>query len=104
MSGQMRQGSGSPLGNRRDRVIEPSIATRVSPAVRQAHSTFTEAGGGDGFERIVDRMKDGKENLDIISWAMQNQLPIGPVIDILAALEFAAKVTRTRSVLPTSAA
>ena len=41
----------------------------------------------DLLRQIVERMKDGKENLDILIWAIQNQLPLDPVYEILSALD-----------------
>ncbi|MBX7104711.1 MAG: hypothetical protein K1X57_11560 [Gemmataceae bacterium] len=39
------------------------------------------------LDRIVDRLKAGQENLDIICWARQFHLPIDRVLDILEALD-----------------
>ena len=39
------------------------------------------------LDRILDRLKTGKENLDIILWAMDWCLPIPPVLHILEALD-----------------
>jgi hypothetical protein len=39
------------------------------------------------LDRIVDRLKAGQENLDIICWARQFHLPIDRVLGILEALD-----------------
>ena len=39
------------------------------------------------LDRILDRLKEGKENLDIIVWAQEWGLPIEPVLEILEALD-----------------
>lgn len=39
------------------------------------------------LDRILDRLKDGKENLDIIQWAIEWKIPIEPVLRILNALD-----------------
>lgn len=39
------------------------------------------------LDRILDRIKIGQENLDIISWAIDWHIPIDPVINILEALD-----------------
>lgn len=39
------------------------------------------------LDRILDRLKSGQENLDIILWAMNWGLPITPVLQILEALD-----------------
>jgi len=39
------------------------------------------------LDRILDRLKSGQENLDIIIWAMNWGLPITPVLQILEALD-----------------
>jgi hypothetical protein len=39
------------------------------------------------LDRILDRLKEGQENLDIIRWANEWHIPIGPVIGILEALD-----------------
>ncbi len=39
------------------------------------------------LDRILDRLKSGQENLDIILWAMNWGLPIIPVLQILEALD-----------------
>lgn len=39
------------------------------------------------LDRILDRLKEGQENLDIICWAGQFQLPIDRVLKILEALD-----------------
>ena len=39
------------------------------------------------LDRIVDRLKAGQENLDIINWALCWGIPIDPVIQILEALD-----------------
>ena len=36
---------------------------------------------------ILDRLKAGKENLDVLVWARSNRLPVDQVIDILTALD-----------------
>jgi len=42
---------------------------------------------GELLDRIVDRLKAGQENLDIINWARDFHLDVGAVIDILEALD-----------------
>ncbi len=39
------------------------------------------------LDRILDRLKAGQENLDIILWALDWRIPIGPVLEILEALD-----------------
>ena len=39
------------------------------------------------LDRILDRLKAGQENLDIINWALCWGIPIDPVIQILEALD-----------------
>jgi hypothetical protein len=39
------------------------------------------------LDRILDRLKSGQENLDIIIWAMNWGLPMTPVLQILEALD-----------------
>jgi hypothetical protein len=39
------------------------------------------------LDRILDRLKSGQENLDIIVWALNWGLPITPVLQILEALD-----------------
>ncbi len=39
------------------------------------------------LDRILDRLKAGQENLDIISWAQTWGIPIDPVLQILEALD-----------------
>jgi hypothetical protein len=39
------------------------------------------------LDRILDRLKDGQENLDIIIWANVWHIPVDPVIKILEALD-----------------
>jgi hypothetical protein len=41
----------------------------------------------DLLDRILDRLKAGQENLDIIKWAVYNQLPVDLVIHILESLD-----------------
>ena len=38
-------------------------------------------------DRIVDRLKAGKENLDIIQWAFRWNLPLEKVVRVLEALD-----------------
>jgi hypothetical protein len=39
------------------------------------------------LDRILDRLKSGQENLDIIIWAKNWGLPVTPVLQILEALD-----------------
>jgi hypothetical protein len=39
------------------------------------------------LDRILDRLKSGKENLDVILWAQEWGIPIEPVMRILEALD-----------------
>ena len=39
------------------------------------------------LDTILDQLKAGKENLDVIDWATREQFPIDPVIEILEALD-----------------
>jgi hypothetical protein len=39
------------------------------------------------LDRILDRLKAGQENLDIIVWAIDWGIPLGPVREILEALD-----------------
>jgi hypothetical protein len=38
------------------------------------------------LDRILERMKEGKENLDVIQWAMDWGIPVGRVVNILERL------------------
>jgi hypothetical protein len=38
-------------------------------------------------DRILDRLKAGQENLDVIQWAMEWQIPMDRVLRILEALD-----------------
>src|SRR5438093_1516458 len=39
------------------------------------------------LDRILDRLKEGKENLDVIVWAQEWGIPAEPVHEILVALD-----------------
>ena len=39
------------------------------------------------LDRIVDRLRMGQENLDIIDWAVASDMPCGPVHEILMVLK-----------------
>jgi hypothetical protein len=39
------------------------------------------------LDRILDRLKEGQENLDIIVWAADWHIPLDPVLQILEALD-----------------
>jgi hypothetical protein len=39
------------------------------------------------LDRILDRLKAGQENLDIICWAIDWGIPMQPVLEILEALD-----------------
>jgi len=39
------------------------------------------------LDRILDRLKTGQENLDVILWALDWSIPMGPVLEILEALD-----------------
>jgi hypothetical protein len=39
------------------------------------------------LDDILDRLKSGKENLDVLDWACSCHLPLDPVIEILTALD-----------------
>lgn len=39
------------------------------------------------LDRILDRLKSGQENLDIIRWAQEWSVPMCPVLQILEALD-----------------
>jgi len=39
------------------------------------------------LDRILDRLKDGQENLDVIIWALDWEIPMDTVIGILEALD-----------------
>jgi hypothetical protein len=39
------------------------------------------------LDRILDRLKSGQENLQVILWAIEWRLPIEPVLEILRALD-----------------
>jgi len=39
------------------------------------------------LDRILDRLKAGQENLQVILWAIEWGIPIGPVLDILRTLD-----------------
>ena len=38
-------------------------------------------------DRILDRLKDGQENLCVIQWSLCSNLPMGKVLEILEALD-----------------
>lgn len=42
---------------------------------------------GQLLDSILDRLKAGKENLDVICWARESYLPLETVIEILTALD-----------------
>jgi len=39
------------------------------------------------LDAILDRLKSGKENLDVINWACTSEVPIAPVLQILTELD-----------------
>lgn len=39
------------------------------------------------LDRILDRLKTGQENLNIIQWALDWHIPMRPVLEILQALD-----------------
>ena len=39
------------------------------------------------LDRILDRLKDGQENLDVLLWAIEWKVPVDPVLQILEALD-----------------
>src|ERR1044072_4068519 len=39
------------------------------------------------LDDILDRLKSGKENLDVLDWACSCHVPLDPVIEILPALD-----------------
>jgi hypothetical protein len=39
------------------------------------------------LDRILDRLKSGQENLNVILWALEWHIPIDPVLQILRALD-----------------
>jgi hypothetical protein len=39
------------------------------------------------LDRILDRIKAGQENLDIIHWALEWNIPMDPVLQILESLD-----------------
>ena len=43
------------------------------------------------LHRIVDRLKVGQENLDVLCWAEKNQIPTDAVVRILHALDINAR-------------
>jgi hypothetical protein len=43
------------------------------------------------LDRILDRLKAGQENLDILIWALDWGVPTGPVLQILEALDINSK-------------
>ena len=50
------------------------------------------------LDRILDRLKAGQENLDIICWAHTWGIPIDPVLQILEALDInSRRLGRTAS-------
>ena len=76
--------------SRLDRITTDSAVCHGSPCIRGMRYPVA---------MIVDLLASGMTYDDVIS-----DYPDLELDDILAALEFAARVTRTRSVLPTSAA
>jgi len=43
--------------------------------------------GSDLFERILAMLKAGQENLNVLNWALDNDIPMDEVLDILEALD-----------------
>ena len=43
------------------------------------------------LDTILNMLKDGRENLDVISWAIATNTPLDPVCDILEALDVNSK-------------
>lgn len=43
------------------------------------------------LHRVVDRLKSGQENLDVLCWAESNHIPTEPVVHILVALDINAR-------------
>jgi hypothetical protein len=43
------------------------------------------------LDRIIDRLKEGQENLDIIQWALDWHLPMNDVISILSTVDINSK-------------
>jgi hypothetical protein len=41
----------------------------------------------DLLDDILQMLKDGQENLDVIDWAVRHHIPLDPVIQILEALD-----------------
>ena len=41
----------------------------------------------DLLDPILDKLKSGQENLDVLCWASANDVPIDPVVEILEALD-----------------
>ena len=41
----------------------------------------------DLLDHILDRLKAGQENLDVIAWAITVRIPLEPVVQILEALD-----------------
>ena len=39
------------------------------------------------IDPIIDHLKHGRENLDVILWALKNRLPMNDVLEILLALD-----------------
>jgi hypothetical protein len=39
------------------------------------------------IDPIIEHLKDGRENLDIIQWALRNKIPMSEVHDILVTLD-----------------
>jgi hypothetical protein len=39
------------------------------------------------LDPILDQLKHGRENLDVILWALRHRLPMGDVLEILEALD-----------------
>jgi hypothetical protein len=52
------------------------------------------------LDRILDRLKSGQENLDIILYALDWNLPITPVLQILEALDINSRRLSHRFDLP----
>jgi hypothetical protein len=57
------------------------------------------------LDLILNQLKVGKENLDVIDWAVANKIPTGPVNEILNALDVnGQRLAHRFDTAPTSAA
>ena len=87
------------LGHRGASLVHMSRLDRITVDQAVCHGSPCIRGMRYPVEMIVELLASGMKSDDVLA-----DYPDLELDDVLAALEFAAKVTRTRSVIPTSAA